>query len=283
MLYSLRHQSMESGQLKTSITAALLIAAAIIIWKFGPPAETPPQVESSPISLPQHSLTDADPFRALPSASDPITAPVAQADINPFEMVLGIEVRKDRDCTVEVTYAVDSSTGESRKIYSCIPNSPREIDPYTTYPDETLAGMAYGNAHAAEVLGLRKLLSPDPEVEAQGLELLLRSVALSNNSRGIAIAINARYSLVSSTQNSSDRVVDVPNVKRFYTLSLVSNTVSPGSMTPEIYRAELSNAGLDDKELDALAEKSRQILEDLAEIQTQITGDTHIREAMENA
>ena len=41
--------------------------------------------------------------------------------------------------------------------------------------------MAYSDAHAAEVLGLRKLGSDNSLVQAEGLKLIYRSVALSGN------------------------------------------------------------------------------------------------------
>ena len=45
-----------------------------------------------------------------------------------------------------------------------------------------LAAMAYGDAQAAEVLGLRKLGSDDPLIAQEGLQLIYRAVALSNSS-----------------------------------------------------------------------------------------------------
>jgi hypothetical protein len=102
---------------------------------------------------------------------------------------------------------------------------------------------------------------------------------LSNSTRGIALVVNNQKNGYISKNDD----INVPGVKRFYTLSLVSNTVTPGSTTPETYRAKLTEAGLEDKEISALVEESRQILERLAEIQTLITGDTYIREAMDNA
>lgn len=265
--------------MKTSITAAILIAAAIVGWKFATPI--PSSAPSAPVEAlptPAAEQTGRTPTPAISSALNPLDQPNSEDDDSPYEMVLGINVRKDRNCTVEVREITDLETGKNRRIYTCTPNSIADIDPYTTYSDEVLAGMAYGDPHAAEVLGLRKLVSTDPAVEAEGLKLLLRAVALSNSTHGIALAVNTRYSHV-----STDDQIHLDTVSQLYVLGEISNTITPNSMTTDHYADLLLSGGLDEQAIEKLRQHSQEILSEMAGVQTEITGNTDIKEALEDA
>ena len=74
-------------------------------------------------------------------------------------------------------HIVNPETSEMSEAFICTPNSPLEEDPYATFSSNVLATMAYSDAHAAEVLGLRKLGSDNSLVQAEGLKLIYRSVA----------------------------------------------------------------------------------------------------------
>jgi len=253
-----------------------VFAAAIVLWKFSPHEEVFPQSTTPESAVAQKLNTVPSPSGA--SVLDPVPQPDRHEADSAYEMVLGIQVRKDRNCTVEIRHIVDPETSDIRQAYACTPDSSPEIDPYTTYPEETLAGMAYGDAHAAEVLGLRKLVSTDPAQEAEGLKLLLRSVALSNDTRGIGLAVNTRYSHISS----EDRV-ELNNVRQLLVLGHIANLIKPGSMSTHHYTRLLIENGVDVEEIEQLGQQSNSILSELAGIQTEITGNTNIREALEDA
>ena len=89
------------------------------------------------------------------------------------EIIHGLRVRKDRNCTIELNY-VDAGDGNLIEAYSCMPNQPAEADEFDQYNNETLAGMAYSDASAAEALG-KRLAESDLE---SARELMIRSAAL---------------------------------------------------------------------------------------------------------
>lgn len=264
--------------MKIPLLAALIITPAIVAWHYYTPLD--PHSPAERTSAPVFSQTPSDEVSIADHDHQASTGSGFHRDLAeaPYDIVHGIKVRKDRNCTVEVEHRFDPETGNTRKIFSCIPDSPPQIDPYTTYDSDVLAGMAYGDAHAAEVLGLRLLRSPDPEIEAMGMEYLLRSVALSNDTRGIALAVNNRYN---SLQRNDTMNLD--NIKRLVTLSHISNTVSPGTMSSAAYQKILRNFGVSDNEISALLDNGNRILENMAHVQSQVTGNNHIREALDDA
>ncbi len=88
------------------------------------------------------------------------------------EIVMGIEVRKDRECAVQRHY-VDLGNGTVTDAYSCVPNESVSHD-YDRYSDEELRVLSYSDARAASILGKRLV-----EVDlAESRRLLLRAVAL---------------------------------------------------------------------------------------------------------
>lgn len=264
----------------TTLLATLLTAAAIVLWQYQPSDPTgSAKLPSQPFA--QNSVPE--PVSDQPQRMSPLPQPDSEsadgtsAD-RALETVMGIAVRNDRNCTVELYQSINPETGELKDAYICTPISLPDIDPYSNYSDSVLAGMAYGDAHAAETLGLRMIVSTDPKIEAQGLQLLLRSVALTNDTRAIALAQNARYSNI-----SKDDVLNEKNVRQLLVLSHVANAVKPGSMASNRYEGLLISSGADREELAQLKSDSLAILTELAAIQTEITGNTDIREALEDA
>ncbi len=96
------------------------------------------------------------------------------------EIVHGIRVRKDRNCTVQLRY-VEKPDGTLIEAYSCEPNEPKEQDIYKTYTNQTLATLAYSDAHAAHVLS-KRIHETDPE---NALKLAIQSTAMSGDTMPI--------------------------------------------------------------------------------------------------
>ena len=89
------------------------------------------------------------------------------------EIVLGIRVRKDRSCRVELKDYV-TTAGEMFSAYSCTPNKPAPPHIYADYDNATLASMSYADADAAALLG-RRLIGKDTR---KSYQLLIRAAAL---------------------------------------------------------------------------------------------------------
>lgn len=91
------------------------------------------------------------------------------------EMVFGIEVRKDRTCTLVERY-VELEDGTLQRGIQCVP-AEKEPGPYDHYGNETLEGMSYADAEAAAELAQR--WAYDYPEEAR--RLALRAVALDSS------------------------------------------------------------------------------------------------------
>ena len=78
-------------------------------------------------------------------------------------------------CNIARRY-LSRSDGTSVATTSCEPTVPRSKHPYEHYPDGALESLAYADAQAAQVLGMR-LIEKDP---AASLSLIVRSAALAD-------------------------------------------------------------------------------------------------------
>jgi len=132
-------------------------------------------VNSQPTSVP--SPSDMRPSPAALASEDRLeveTAPPPPDETTvETEMVEGISVRKDRNCTVKVHY-LETSPGITTKAYSCEPNEVVR-HPYDDYSDAVLVELSYSDAEAARILGIRKR---DNHKEA--LQYFARAAALNN-------------------------------------------------------------------------------------------------------
>jgi hypothetical protein len=74
--------------------------------------------------------------------------------VSEFEKIDGLMVRKDRNCTV-TTYYIPKGDGTVIPAHACVPNTPATKHEYESYSYEALLSLAYADAKAAEILGLR--------------------------------------------------------------------------------------------------------------------------------
>ena len=220
------------------------------------------------------SPANSQPPRKTPSAVDS-TAPAPAQE--PWEIVLGIKVFKDRDCTVETRHIVNPETGETSQAFTCTPNSPVEEDSYGAFSSNVLAPMACSDAHAAEVLGLRKLGSDNSNVQAEGLNLIYRSVALSGNFEAIHRAIVSRYNLV-----SVNGALRIDSVKQGLVLHAIAERLGSPLREFEVFAALLLENGVSQEEINQLTDKATDTLRAIADLQTELTGDMTIRQIGDN-
>jgi hypothetical protein len=161
---------------------------------------------------------------------------------------------------------------------SCEPLAPPPDHPYESWSDELLAQEAYGDAEAAEVLGLRLITSGDPVKEQLGLTLVYRSAALSGDPEVFQKAIGARYAYVSVNGEPQ-----IDNLKQLLLFSHLSQVMGEQKIDATTIEHELRTSDIPDAELARIRQGSRKLLEQMADLQTEITGSTSIREGLENA
>ena len=251
--------------------AVLLISAGIAGWQFwkqtdlgNPPATGQEAAAVEPLA---HTAE-----REFSAGSQPEVSAVVED-----QAVAAAELQPD-NCTWETVYVTDAETGEVREPGRCVPDYPPEPDPYESFSSDTLANMVYGDAHAAEVLGLRLLSSDEMFQEALGLTLLYRSVALSGDTEALRKAIGKRYAYT-----KIDGAVQTGNLKQLLILSIVGKTLGDERFQPEAVESLLLSADTNPDTIAALRVGAAKVLEQMAEIQTEVTGNSTIREAIDNA
>ena len=186
-------------------------------------------------------------------------------------------VRSDqRRCEPRTTFIPDARTGELTEVTDCEPI--QEVDNYDSLDNDTLASLAYGDSHAAGKLGLRLILSESLQEERLGLGLLYRSAALSGDAEVFRKAIGARYAYVSENGKPNVR-----NLEQMLVFNMIGETLGDSRFDSNRVERALRKADVAQQEIDTVRANARTILQRMAELQTEVTGDMSIREALENA
>ena len=181
----------------------------------------------------------------------------------------------DPDCYVD-QIVLHPETGEPVEAFAC--DRADEPHPYENWSEPALAGLAYGDPVAAEVLGLRHIQSEDPNTEALGLMLLYRAVALSGDTSALHQAISQRYAIV-----SENGAPNVHNLKQLLVFAIVATRLGDGDIRSRSIEARLAKADIEAGEVTRLKSAAERILQEMAAIETEVTGNTTIREALTNA
>jgi len=256
-----------------TILAITVAAAALVGWRImeqsaqqvAPLPQTVDQHESqtpktAAVSPRQASERPATGRETPPPADDPVWH--AQGD--------------QRQCDPRTTFIPDARTGEVTEVTDCEPV--QEVDSYGGLDNDTLASLAYGDSHAAGTLGLRLILSENRQEERLGLGLLYRSAALSADAEIFRKAIGARYAYVSENGKPNVR-----NLEQLLVFNVIGETLGDARFDSRKLERALIKADVGQQEIDAVRSNARTILQRMAALQTEVTGDMSIREALENA
>jgi len=221
----------------------------------------PPATVSIPSSDSSTNTLEPD----VPQEPAAESSPVQELET---EIVHGIRVRKDRNCTVELHY-VHLGDGKVVETYSCESNLPPKPQVYDEYDDETLAGMAYSDPVAAEVLGKRLA---DYELE-RARRLMLRSVALRpENTHPILWLASANYGLIDV--NGQPALGEM--AENYLLARLAEEMGTPGAATS--IHALLIKAGFKDKDFQDLELEVEVDLDQIREIQLEVSGQSDLPE-----
>ena len=190
----------------------------------------------------------------------------ALADDAETEVVMGIEVRKDRNCIVERHY-VDLGDGNVTEAFRCVPTSPAAGE-YAHYSNEELRVLAYGDARAAGVLG-KRLADIDPR---RAEALLLRAVALQpDNVAPVMWLVAHSHSLRGESQEAQRA--------RAYTYVLTRTVQALGSDADIAWvLRDLRRAGFTLEDVARLDSEVRKNLRRIRDIQLEVLGETTIDE-----
>lgn len=244
--------------MKTTIITVLCALVAIAGYAFF--AST--SVEQ-PVSQrgPGHSEASLSPSADSPQAFE------AQIASEPAETVLGVHVRKDRRCTVELRNYV-TTDGVMFPAYSCKPPRPAATHPYAHYGEDTLEAMAYGDAEAAALLGKRLIGADTP----RAFDLLIRAAALDGgNTKHIVWLSDQAFGTL-----EVNGVPQITNIERQYELAALAARLGDTAQEPVFFRDQLVDIGVDADRLDSLDAEVEALLQSMRDIQRTVLGEVTI-------
>jgi len=230
-------------------------------------------VYTYPIAVPDFALTGPSHLRgeaipkqpAVTSGNEPQLSLNAENDT---EVVLGLRVRKDRNCRVELKDYV-TSDGEMFSAYSCTPNNPVPPHVYADYDNETLAGLAYSDANAAALLGHR-LISKDTQ---KSYQLLIRAAALDGKVEHLAWLADQAFGAVAINGEPQ-----VANLRRQYELAALAARLGDAPAKSGYFKNELTRNGIDERQLTLLDKRVDELLKSMRDIQLTVLGEATIAE-----
>ncbi|MGI9261922.1 MAG: hypothetical protein ACR2QR_07790 [Woeseiaceae bacterium] len=184
------------------------------------------------------------------------------------EIVMGVEVRKDRGCSVQRHY-VDLGNGTVTDAYSCVPDEP-VVDDYDHYSNQELRVLSYSDAKAAAILGKRLV-----EVDlAESRRLLLRAVALKPANLDPVMWLAAQaYSLRGRSPAAQNARANT------YVLARTAQALGSDANIAWVLE-DLDQAGFDNDEIARLEDQVTENLRRIHEIQLEVHGESVVDEVL---
>lgn len=172
----------------------------------------------------------------------------------------------ERDCSI-VTHHLPNDDGTTSEAYSCEPVEDRAGHPYESYPSEALASLAYADAKAAEILAMR-LREEDEEA---AMSLVLRASALSGGDVEPILAWSNAY----PQPTAIDGVPVRKTIHVKFVLSAVAELLGAETNNLPYWEEQIRRASTDpDREIVLLHERARRILDEMRQIQLDVTGSS---------
>jgi hypothetical protein len=234
--------------LMTALAGGVAALLAVGNDEQGPPRSVPTSVSPPAETAPATAL-------AAESHADATSRPET-------ETVLGLSVRKDRRCRVELRDYV-TPAGEMFSAFSCSPRAARQPHPYAHYDDGSLEILAWSDAEAAALLG-RRLTGADRD---KAYEMLVRATALDGDTTHLAWLADQAFSAI-----RIDGDLNVFNVERRYELAELASRLGGDPTTSRYLRSLLVDAGLSDARLEALDSRVVTLLDSVRDIQRAVHG-----------
>jgi len=172
------------------------------------------------------------------------------------------------DCTI-VRHYLPRADGTTIEALSCERDAAEAKHPYESYPSAALRSLAYSDAKAAEILGMR-LIESDA---AESLSLIVRAAALSG---GNAAPLRA-YSNAWPHPVRVDGVPQPKTVRVKYVLDAVADLLRDGPAAPNHWETLVREHSADpDQEIALLEARARAIVDEMRRIQLDVSGTSTI-------
>lgn len=224
-------------------------AAGYLAWQQGVPDDPLPETGPVPIQNSAPVIAGGEP--------DETTAGATTAR-EPAEA----------DCTI-VRHYLAKGDGTVIEVVSCPPDVPREAHPYATYANAALESLAYSDATAAEILGMRLI----EEDEAASLSLVVRAAALSGGDPAPIVAYSSAYPQPVFVNGVPQR--KAVHVK--YVLDAVTALLNDEASMPNPWEGVIRDYSTDpDSELELLQAQAQAIVDEMRVIQRDVVGTSTI-------
>ena len=234
------------------IVALCGCAAAAGLWVWHAAVTEPATSPAAPISLPDYPQTTGPGGGAAGTDHDSITAIAGE----------------EPDCAI-VRHYLPKPDGTSVEAVSCERDSVAESHPYTHYPNAALESLAYSDAKAAQILGMR-LIEADA---AASLSLVVRAAALSGGDPAPVLLYSNAY----PHPVFIDGVPQRKTVHVKYVLAAVADLLDGDTSAPNMWEPVIREHSADpDRELAELHARARQIVAEMRRIQTDVSGTSTI-------
>ncbi|MDX1498748.1 MAG: hypothetical protein R3176_02550 [Woeseiaceae bacterium] len=226
------------------LVVALIGAYLAYMPHAGPPGLTPGPA-AAPASTPETAGGAGDPVASAPvvASGAPAAAPA---------------------CVVEPRY-LSRDDGTTVTVYACVGDDPPPAHAYETYPNAALESLAWGDARAAEVLGMRLR----HEDEARALSLVLRAAALAGGDPAPLLRLSNAW----PAPTAIDGVPVRRTVHTKFVLSAVADLLGAEHNNLPYWKATIRSVSTDpEREIELLLERAAEIVGEMQQIELEVTG-----------
>lgn len=175
---------------------------------------------------------------------------------------------RDSNCDI-VTHYLPGGDGTVTEAYSCEPVASQTRHPYESYSTETLASLAYSDSKAAETLGMRFRERDEP----LAMSLMIRASALAGGDTEPLV----RYFNAFPHPTSIDGVTVPATARTQFVLLSVMELLGKEPYDLSRWADRIREFSPDpERELAVLKGRAERIVEEMRQIQLEVTGETSL-------
>lgn len=175
---------------------------------------------------------------------------------------------QDDGCEI-VTRYIANGDGTVRELISCERLNPKQKHPYESYSNEALEALAYADAKAAEVLGIRLR---DRDL-AKSMSLMIRASALQGGDSKPLVQFFNSY----PHAHEIDGVPVAKTIRTKFVLSAVVDLLSADTFYAGPWEDKVRRYSSDpESEIAQLYQQAIQIIEEMRQIELEVTGSSTI-------
>ena len=207
--------------------------------------------------------TAAEHPHIVPAVPDPQIA-----DLRSNNSASGQAAVDPQGCTILRQHSAFSA-GTDAEMFSCERDTDTGAHPYQSYPNGALESLAYADATAAEILGMR-FIESDP---AASLSLVIHAAALAGGDPAPIV----RYSNAYPRPVVIDDVPQQQAVRVKYVLAAVTALLGHESGAPAHWETVIRERSADpERELSQLQARAREIVAEMRRIEVEVAGSSTI-------